>query len=295
MSAPHAYKASRVKRRRATKLDMAERAEALIEIVRRSRPCTVRQVFYQAVVGGVVEKSEAGYDKVQRQLVELRRTGRVSYSSLADNTRWQRKPITYDSMAEAVDRTAAGYRRAVWSDVDTYLEVWLEKDALAGVLMPVTSRYDVPLMVSRGYASLTYLHEAASHMRELEKRVVVLHFGDHDPSGRDAADKIEATLREFAPEVEIEFARAAVTPEQIEEWRLPTRPTKRSDSRSKTWTGGDSVELDAIEANTLRALCEDLIEQIIPDGWLDGLRAAEESERDLLRSWADSVATGAAP
>ena len=71
-------------------------------------------------------------------------------------------------------------------------------------------------MVSRGYASLSYLYEAASYMRELGKRVVILHFGDHDPSGRDAADKIERTLREFAPEIEIEFRRLAVTPEQIE-------------------------------------------------------------------------------
>jgi hypothetical protein len=292
---PRPYEASLIKRERATKREMEERAEALIEIVDRSKPCTVRQVFYQATVRGLIEKSEAGYDKVQRQLVDLRRTGRVPYSSITDNTRWQRKPVTFDSPAEAVERTAASYRRAFWSELDTYLEVWLEKDALAGVLMPVTRRYDVPLMVSRGYASLSYPHEAASYMRELEKDVVILHFGDHDPSGRDAADKIEATLREFAPEVEIEFIHAAVTPEQIEECRLPTRPTKKSDPRSKTWTGGDSVELDAIEANALRNLCEDWIEYFIPKDWLGNLRAAEESERDFLRHWAGAVLMGVAP
>jgi hypothetical protein len=274
---------------------MEERAEALVAIVDRSKPCTVRQVFYQATVRGLVEKSEAGYGKVQRQLVDLRRAGRVPYASIADNTCWQRKPVTFDSPAEAVERTAASYRRAVWSELDSYPEVWLEKDALAGVLMPVTRRYDVPLMVSRGYASLSYLHEAASHMRELGKDVAILHFGDHDPSGRDAADKIEATLREFAPEVEIEFIRAAVTSEQIEDCRLPARPTKTTDTRSKTWTGGDSVELDAIEANALRALCEEWIEEFIPGDWLDNLRAAEDSERDFLRCWADAVSMGARP
>ena len=220
MSAP--YVASPIKRARATAAEMEARAEALIGIVALSAPCTVRQVFYQATVRGLVEKSETGYAKVQRQLVDLRREGRISYSSIADNTRWQRKPITYDSLTEAVERTAATYRRAVWSDLDLYAEVWLEKDALAGVLMPVTARYDIPLMVSRGYASLSYLHEAASYMSELAKPVVILHFGDHDPSGRDAADKIEHTLREFAPEIDLEFCRLAVTPEQIETWRLPT-------------------------------------------------------------------------
>jgi hypothetical protein len=273
---------------------MEARAEALIGIVGRSKPCTVRQAFYQATVRGLVEKTEAGYAKVQRQLVDLRRAGRVPYTSIADNTRWQRKPITYDSVAEAVDRTAADYRRAVWSGVDDHVEVWLEKDALAGVLMPVTSRYDVPLMVSRGYASLSYLHEAAAYMRALGKRVVILHFGDHDPSGRDAADKIEGTLREFAPEVEIEFVRVAVTPEQIARWRLPGRPTKGTDSRSKGWTGGDSVELDAIEANALRALCETRLEALVPPGWLEAIRAAEASERELLARWSAALHRGPA-
>jgi hypothetical protein len=287
--------ASRVKRPRATKLGMEAQAEVLTEIVSRSAPCTVRQVFYQATVRGLVEKTEAGYAKVQRQLVDLRRAGRIPFASIADNTRWQRKPVTFGGPAEAVEQAAAGYRRSVWSALDTHVEVWLEKDALAGVLLPVTSRYDVPLLVSRGYASLSYLHDAASYMRELGKPAVILHFGDHDPSGRDAADKIELTLRGFAPKIGLEFHRVAVQPDQIERWRLPTRPTKSTDSRSKGWTGGDSVELDAIEASTLRALCEDWIEAFIPDGWLEGLRAAEESERSFLTSWAAVVAQGAPP
>jgi hypothetical protein len=286
---------SLAKRDRATKRQMEQRAEVLTDIVDRSKPCTVRQAFYQATVRGIVEKSEAGYAKVQRQLADLRRAGRIPYPWIADNTRWMRKPRTYDGLEAAVEHTAASYRKAVWSELGTYVEVWLEKDALAGVLMPVTSRYDVPLMVSRGYASLSYLYDAAEYMRELEKEVVILHFGDYDPSGQDAADKFESTLREFAPEVEIEFIRVAVTPEQIALWRLPTRPTKATDTRAKRWTGGDSVELDAIEANRLRALCEDLIEEFIPENWLDTLKAAEESERALLRSWAGLVAPGEQP
>ena len=183
------YVPRHIKRSRATGAEMEARTKALIEIVAMSAPCTVRQTFYQATVRGILEKSETSYGKVQRQLVDLRREGRIPFTSIADNTRWQRKPITYHSLTEAVERTAATYRRAVWSDLDLYAEVWLEKDALAGVLMPVTSRYDIPLMVSRGYASLSYLYEAASYMRALAKPVVILHFGDHDPSGRDAAER----------------------------------------------------------------------------------------------------------
>ena len=283
------YAASRTKRARATKAEMERRAEALIDIVGGSRPCTVRQAYSQATVRGIVAKTEGDHDKVQRQLVDLRWSGRIPFDWIADNTRWQRKPLTFGSLAAAVERTAETYRRAVWEDLDVYCEVWLEKDALAGTLMPVTSRYDVPLMVSRGYASLSYLHEAASCMRRLGKDVVILHFGDHDPSGRDAADKIERTLRGFAPEIGIGFRRMAVTPEQIGQWGLPTRPTKATDSRSRTWTGGDSVELDAIEANALRGLLEDELEAMLPDDWLGGIRAAEESERELLSNWARAV------
>jgi hypothetical protein len=155
--------------------------------------------------------------------------------------------------------------------------------------MQPPSRYDIPLMVSRGYASLSYLYEAASYMSELGKPVVILHFGDHDPSGRDAVDKIEHALREFAPAIDIEFCRLAVTPDQIEMWALPSRPTKTTDTRSKTWTGGDSVELDAIEANLLRHLCETEIEALLPGDWLQGIKAAEESERALLSTWASAV------
>jgi hypothetical protein len=289
------YAASRLKRKRATQAEMEERAAALLAIAKRSKPCTVRQVFYQATVHGIVEKTERGYEKVQRALVGLRRSGRLPWGWIADNTRWQRKPITFDSLAEAIENTAQTYRRAVWADLDTYLEVWLEKDALSGVLLPVTSLYDVPLMVARGYSSLTFLQEAASYMRELEKNVVVVHFGDFDPSGQDAADKIEETLREFAPEIELTFIRAAVTPEQIAQWSLPSRPTKTTDARAKTWTGGDSVELDAIEANRLRNLCQAYIEDVIPEGWLDRIKAAEASERELLTSWTSALAQEIAP
>jgi len=54
---------------------MVDRFDALAEIVEEIQPCTVRQVFYQATVRGLIEKSEAGYGKVQIALVALRRSG----------------------------------------------------------------------------------------------------------------------------------------------------------------------------------------------------------------------------
>lgn len=220
------YQASQIKRGRATKAEMLQRREALIDIVAEMQPMTVRQVFYQASVRGIVEKTEAGYAKVQTDLVWLRRNDALPYDWLADNTRWQRKPRTYVGVQQAIEHTAAFYRKALWADADSYVEVWLEKDALAGVVLPITALYDVPLMVTRGYASLSFLHSAAEFINEQSIPTYIYHFGDFDPSGVNAGEKIEETLRELAPNAEIYFERVAVTEEQIEEWNLPTRPTR---------------------------------------------------------------------
>ncbi len=90
MSDNPVYQASQIKRIRSTKADIEARREALHDIVEAMRPMTVRQVFYQATVRDIVEKSEAGYAKVQTDLVLMRRSGALPYGWLADNTRWQR-------------------------------------------------------------------------------------------------------------------------------------------------------------------------------------------------------------
>ena len=230
----HVYPASQIKRHRSTKAEVERRRVALLAIVARMRPMTVRQVFYQATVLGLVDKSEAGYAEVQTDLVLMRRSGMLPYAWLADNTRWQRKPDTFGSIEEALADTARFYRKALWRNADAYVEIWLEKDALAGVVYPVTEQYDVPLMVARGYASLSFLHSAADHISGLDVPTYIYHLGDHDPSGVNAGENIEQTLRELAPEAEITFARVAVTPRQIATLNLPSRPTKATDTRAAT-------------------------------------------------------------
>jgi hypothetical protein len=214
----------------------------------------------------------------------MRRAGELPYGWLADNTRWQRKPRSYDNVDQALEDAAQLYPKALWADIPAYVEVWLEKDALAGVVFPVTSFYGVPLMVARGYASLSFLHSAAEYINGLEVPVHICHLGDFDPSGVNAGEKIEATLRELAPEAR----RVAVTPEQIRNWRLPTRPTKPTDSRAKAF-GAISVELDAIEPARQRQIVEAAIEEHLPEHQFKILKAAEESERSLIRQLVATV------
>jgi hypothetical protein len=220
----------------------------------------------------------------------LRRARTTPYDWIVDFTRWQRKPRTFDGLEDALEETARFYRKSLWTQARSYTEIWLEKDALSGVILPVTSKYDVPLMVARGYASLSFLSEAAEYMSAEERPVYIYHLGDFDPSGIDAGEKIERTLRELAPGAEIHFKRIAVTQRQIDEWNLPSRPTKQSDSRAKRF-GPLSVELDAIDPTRLRDLVEEAISRHLPPHEYRVLIAAEESERRAIAAFV----RGAAP
>src|ERR1700733_4939376 len=273
--------------RRATKMDMLARRSAVARLVEHFQPCGVRQMFYQAEVGGLVEKEESGYDKVQRAIVWLRQEHYMPFGYITDATRWMRKPASFSNIEDALRNTVDCYRRAIWRDASVYVEFWMEKDALAGTLYPVTSEFDVPLMVARGYSSLTFLYSAAEAIIANGKPAYIYHLGDWDPSGQDAADHIERKLREYAPGCEIHFQKLAVTPQQISEWTLPTRPTKRKDSRAKKWTGGDSVELDAIPPDTLRQIVRGAIEQHINQDQVAAIEAAEQSEREIAGLFID--------
>jgi hypothetical protein len=157
---------------------------------------------------------------------------------------------------------------------------------LAGVVMQETEPYDVPLMVAKGYASLSFLHSAAMAIKAKGKPAHIFHFGDLDPSGVDAVRDIEAKLRRYAPGAEIHFKRPAVTRAKVEEWNLPTRPTKQTDTRAKKFGSATSVELDEIPARKLRKIVRGCIERHVDQHQLRILRAAEESERGLLQAWA---------
>jgi len=272
------------KRRRArrTKAEMATLCDALYGFAAERKPATCRHLFYCMTTAGHVAKTEGECkNTVNRLLVKMRRQGRIPYSWLTDNTRWRMKPDSFSSLADALAATQDSYRRALWDNQDTYVEVWTEKDAISGILWPVTSRWDVPLMTARGYASLSFLYSVAEDLKEIDKPAYLYYFGDHDPSGRDARRCVEKTIRELAPGVEVHFELVAVTPEQIEELGLPTRPTKTTDTRARVFKG-ESVEVDAIAPAVLRALCDECITRHIDPIRLRQLRAVEDAEKVTL-------------
>ena len=157
-----AYPSSPIKRRRRTKAEIEDIRSTIYDVVSAERPMTVRQVFYRLVTVGKIAKTENEYNStVCRLLVEMRLNDELPFDWIADNTRWMRKPKTHSDLKSMLDLTATTYRRALWDNQEEYVEIWLEKDALSGVIFGITSRWDVPLMVTRGYPSLSFLHEAA--------------------------------------------------------------------------------------------------------------------------------------
>ena len=269
---------------------MEERADFLIAYAKEHGPTSVRGLYYQAEVAGIpgIDKTESSYVKVQRQVLALRRSGDLDYDWIADATRWMRKPTSYDSIRDALEETARTYRRNLWRDTDSYVEIWIEKDALAGVIYPITEMCDVPLMVTRGFSSETFAYEAIAARGEDDRNYFVYYFGDFDRSGRDAARSLQGKLERFAEHCpfQVIFEQVAVTEQQIKRYHLPTRPHKRNSPADRAWPHDYACELDAFTPDLLRELVQLVIEQHLPRQQLEILKAAEESERELLTAFA---------
>jgi hypothetical protein len=269
-------------RYRRTKAELADINAAIYEIAEAEEPVTVRGLFYRVMSLGLVPKTEQGYSVVQRQALKMRRASELPYGWITDGSRIRLKPRTFSNAQAALENTAKMYRRALWIDQGVHVEVWTEKDAIRGVISPVTIEYDVPLMISRGFSSETFLYETAEDINDEGNPAVIYQLGDHDPSGVAAWDDIQRKLRDFVDDrIDVTFERIAVTREQITELALPTRPTKQSDTRAARFEG-ESVEVDAIPSSTLRELVTDAIERWIDPHELRMTRVAEASERQIL-------------
>lgn len=280
------YQASPLKRHRATKAEMEERAAFLISYAETHAPVTVRQLFYAATVANIpgIEKTEGGYNKVQAQVLNLRRAGRLPYHCIADATRYMRKPRTFDGWEAALQDTARLYRKSLWADSDEEVEIWLEKSALAGVLYPVTSEYDVPLMPTVGYTSETFAYGAVDSIRDTGKTLVIYALYDFDRSGRDAACSLQEKVERFGAEfdVPVRFRQLGLTYEQVHDLNLPTRPAKRNSAADRRWSYEFAAELDAIPPDTIRDMVREAIEDHLPSYELSYLKSVEKAERETL-------------
>jgi hypothetical protein len=287
------YGAGTIKRRRATLGEMADREAFFISYAHAHGPITVRGLYYQAEVHGIagIDKTESGYRKVQAQVLKLRREGRLNYDAIADSSRYMRKPRTYDGWENALRDTARFYRKALWADTDLEVEIWLEKSALAGVVMPVTSEYDVPLMCTGGFSSETFAHEAVARLRDTGRTLVVLALYDFDRSGSDASRSLREKVMRFGREygVPVQFRSLGLSADQVQALALPTRPAKVATRADQRWPHDHAAELDAVAPDELRRIVRDAIEEHLPRDQIDYLKSVEALERTALLSFVEGV------
>jgi hypothetical protein len=270
------HAAGRTNRGRPRSPEVEERRRAIAELAEAEHPCSVRNVYYRAVVAGIVTKDQRGYDLVQRDLADLRRRRLVPWEWIVDHTRLVRKPTTYRSVEEALRRTAEHYRRDLWADSPVRLEVWAESQSIASVVADVADEWAVPLMATKGYSSLSFAWAAAQAANREGRPLVVLYIGDHDPDGLN----IEAALRDRLVDhlaVPLTMTRIGVTWDQVVDLDLPGGAPKRDYGYPL------AVEAEALPASTLRRLLHEAIADHADEDRIAVLLEAEQSERELMR------------
>ena len=258
-----------------------------MDILREDHPQSVRHVFYRMTDPRLpvpVAKTEHGYQQVQARLVSMRKAGRLPYRWISDSSRSGYHVQEYDDSEQFIRSVGRLYRGRLWTAALPHVEVWVESRSIAGVLRETCQDLAVSLYPCGGFPSLSFVHEAAMYINSLDQSaVVVLYVGDFDPSGMLIGDNLAVQLREHL-QGELVFRRLAVNEEQIEGFSLPTKPRKSSEKRRPEIT--DTVEAEAMPANTLRQIVRGAVEAYIPIGQLEAVRAAEASERQYLETFA---------
>lgn len=249
---------------------------------------TLRQLYYQFVSRDLIANRQSEYKKLGDIVSNARLAGLISWQRIVDRTRFIRKQASWDDPESIIRNCAEQFHRNRWETQDNRVEVWIEKDALIGVIEGVCRKLDVPHFSCRGYVSQSEMWSAAQRMRYADVETTVLHLGDHDPSGIDMTRDIQERLNLFGADVSVK--RIALNMEQVEKLNPPPNPAKLTDSRAEDYVrkyGNDSWELDAIEPAAMISLIESEIKEFVdPVSW-EETEAQERDEREALTACSD--------
>lgn len=237
------------------------------EFARSEKPVTVRQTFYHLVSLRIIPNTERYYRKTGVVLTKARKAGIIPFEWFVDRSRRSIKVSTYPNIQAFLQQMVKYYYRDTWLNQKAFVIVWVEKEALVGVISPITTYYNVPLFVGKGYSSWSTFFEAFKIVEEYAKRgknVVILYLGDFDPSGVDICRDLQSRFETLG--IIPYFERLALTKEQIIQFNLPHMPLKENDPRSKKFQqkhGNFAVELDALPPNLLRQILREGIEKYL--------------------------------
>lgn len=231
---------------------------------------TLRQLYYQFVARDYLPNSQRTYKQLGSTIDRARKAGLIDWAYIVDRTRNLMGLPIYDSPAALIDELESSFHMDLWVGQEFRVEVWVEKEALAGVVARAANSRGVDYFSCRGYVSQSELHAAALRHREYERAgqsVVVIHLGDHDPSGIDMTRDMQERLRLFGARTQVR--RIALNLDQIVQYEPPPNPAKLSDSRAKGYIrsfGASSWELDALNPDTLHKLIADAVDEYINAG-----------------------------
>lgn len=276
--------ASPIKRKRRTQTELDELLESANSIIDESdRQITIRHLFYRLVSAGAIDKTEREYSNLCHHLAKWRRDGSIEWDAFADTTRWHSVTRTYADAEQALQYTAEAYRKNLWIGQTAHVEIWAEKDAIKSILYGAANSWGVRTFTCRGFTSLSSLYSCAMEWKrrqESGKDIHVYYFGDHDASGLAIDASIERTLQDDF-DIYVDLERVAVTPEQIALYDLPTRPQKKSDTRSRNFEG-EAVEIDAMSPDVLCEIVEECITRHIDSHEWEQMQIAEQAEKETL-------------
>jgi hypothetical protein len=277
-----------------TTRETIERADTIItDYMNQGLVMTLRQLYYQFVSRDWLPNTLQSYNKLKTAVNTGRLVGMLDWEGIEDRTRNLQKNTHWRNPAHIIRAVYRSYMIDRWQGMDRQVEVWIEKEALAGVLEGPCEELDVPFFACRGYTSQSEMWRAGNRMKEYRRagrEPLILHLGDHDPSGIDMTRDIKERLRLFA-ERRVEVQRIALNMNQVDEYSPPPNPAKMTDSRFQEYSdefGDESWELDALDPSVLVALITEHVLAHRDQAIWDANVAREEEERDLLRMVSDN-------
>lgn len=233
--------------------------EIIEEYAEQGFDLTLRQLYYQFVARDLIPNEQKSYKRLGDIVSKGRRAGLIDWERIVDRTRELRRRATWENPQEIIAAVAQQFRLDLWEDQEYRVEVWIEKDALLGVLEAACLPHRVPYFSCRGFGSDSEMWAAGQRMkvyRSEKKTPIVIHLGDHDPSGIVMSEDIEGRLELFSGRP-VEVRRIALNMDQVNEFNPPPNPAKETDSRFARYQeefGDESWELDALDPTTISDL-----------------------------------------
>lgn len=264
-------------------MTVIEQANTIItEYQRRGFKLTLRQLYYQFVSRDLMANKQQNYKRLGDVLDKGRQAGLIDWAAIEDRTRNLERLPMWGNAGDFLRSVMPQYRSNPWLTQPYYVEVWIEKDALTGIIEGVCNEFRIPFFACRGYVSQSEMYDAAQRLKfhaRNNRQPIILHLGDHDPSGvhmsKDNQDRLDLLSRDCG----VKIRRLALTLDQIREYDPPENPAKDTDSRFEGYSdmmiaeGYDpddvpSWELDALDPDVIdRPIRDELDEIIYPDAW----------------------------